>query len=821
MFAALARLTSSRPRLLLVTAFVLLALAAVVGRGAADKLLGGGNEDPSSQSARAAAALDRDFPGSRPNLVLLVTPSGPQGGTSGPGASALLDAPGTAAAAKTLTDRLAVEPGVTGVRSYWTTGSPALRTDDGRSGLVLAHLEGRETAVADTLDRIAPQFRGEQGGLDVRIGGMAAVQHDIQSTISEDLVRAELIALPITLLILVLVFGSAVAALLPLAVGLFAMFGTSAVLRAVASFTDVSVFALNLTTVLGLGLAVDYGLFVVRRYREELAGGADVPGAVAATLRTAGRTVLFSALTLAVSLAAMLVFPQYFLRSFAYAGIPVVLLAAVGALVVLPAALVLLGHRVDAGDIRKPLRRLGLGGRRRAAAQAAPAAQASTAAQASGVAPGSGVAHPEGKGWLRLSRAVMRRAPLVTVVTVGGLLILGLPFLGVQFGTADDRQLPGSAESRQVQQVIRDHVEGRPAGTIEIVARDSDDGSARAAYAARLSALPGVARVVAPEGVFRDGRLEAPPGPADAGRIAGTSAYLSVVPAIEDLSPAGQDLVRDVRATEAPTPVLVGGLTATIVDSKDAIAERLWIAGAIILLATFVLVFLLSGSVVLPLLAIVFAALSLTAMFGAVVWVVQDGNLSGVLGFTPTGTIETALPVLMFCIAFGLSMDYGVFLLSRVREEYELTGDHRRSVAVGLARTGSIVTAAAAVMAVVMGAIGTSRVTNTMMLGGGLALAVLVDAFIVRSLLVPAVLALFGERSWWAPGPLRRLHDRFGISESGPTPLTKSTGSRPGAAPGGAGGSQAGSDPGTVPGVLPGTRHSVTVSSSNHESDTL
>ncbi|WTW94217.1 MMPL family transporter [Streptomycetaceae bacterium NBC_01309] len=794
MFAALARLTTSRPRLLLISAFVLLALAAVVGRGAADELLGGGNEDPSSSSARAAAALDRDFPGSRPNLVLLVTPSDALDASGNPGSagnSAGLDAPGTAAAAKALTDRLAAEPGVTGVRSYWTTGSPTLRTDDARSGLVLAHLEGRETAVADTLERIAPHYRGAQDGLDVRIGGMAAVQHDIQSTIAEDLVRAELIALPITLLILVLVFGSAVAALLPLAVGLFAMFGTSAVLRAVASFTDVSVFALNLTTVLGLGLAVDYGLFVVRRYREELAGGADVPSAVAATLRTAGRTVLFSALTLAVSLAAMLVFPQYFLRSFAYAGIPVVLLAAVGALVVLPAALVLLGRRVDAGDIRKPLRRIGIPGRRRVSAETTGSAE-----------------HATGAGWFRLSQAVMRRAPLVTVATVGGLLLLGLPFLGVQFGTADDRQLPTSAESRQVQQVIRDHVEGRPAGTIEIVARDSADGAARADYAARLSALPGVARVVGPEGVFRAGQLEAAPGPAEAGRIAGTSAYLSVVPAIEDLSPAGQELVRDVRATEAPSPVLVGGLTATIVDSKDAIAERLWIAGAIVLLATFVLVFLLSGSVVLPLLAIVFAALSLTAMFGAVVWVVQDGNLSGVLDFTPTGSIETALPVLMFCIAFGLSMDYGVFLLSRVREEYELTGDHRHSVSVGLARTGSIVTAAAAVMAVVMGAIGTSRVTNTMMLGGGLALAVLVDAFIVRSLLVPAVLGLFGERSWWAPGPLRRLHDRFGISESGPR-----RGPGSGSAPGGA--------PEPAPSAVAAGRQSVAVSTSSQESDTL
>ncbi|MDI2126401.1 MMPL family transporter [Yinghuangia seranimata] len=742
MFAALARLATGRPRLLLVSALLFLALAGFVGRDAADHLLGGGNQDPGSASARAAEVLDRDFPGGRPNLVLQVTPVGDG-----------LDAPATAASARALADRLAAEPGVAGVQSYWATGAPTLRTDDGRSGLVVAHLTGRETTAADTLERIAPHYRGTHGGLTVRIGGIVAVQRDMQSTASEDLMRAEFIALPITLLILVLVFGSAVAALLPLGVGIFAMFGTNAVLRVVAGQTDVSVFAQNLTTVLGLGLAVDYGLFVVRRYREELAGGAGTADAIAATLRTAGRTVLISALTLAVSLASMLVFPQYFLRSFAYAGIPVVLLAAVGALVFLPAALALLEHRIDAGDLRRLVRR-----RSRSAA-----------------APERDAHRLPGAGWERLARAVMRRAPLVSGATLVGLVLLGLPFLGVRFGTGDDRQLPKSAESRQVQQVIREHVDGRPAGTIEVVARGGAavDPAARADYAARLSALPGVARVEGPDGVFRAGAAAAPAGPAEAGRIAAGYAYLSVVPSVEDLSPAGQDLVRDVRATAAPVPVLVGGLGATVVDSKAAVAERLVPAGLIVVLATFLLVFALTGSVVMPLLAIVFAALSLTAMFGAVVWVFQDGHFAGALGFTPTGSIETVLPVLMFCIAFGLSMDYGVFLLSRVKEEYDLTGDHRRSVAVGLARTGGIITAAAAVLAVVMGAIGTSRVTNTMMLGCGLALAVVVDAFVVRSLLVPAVLGMVGERAWWAPPALKRLHARYGVSEGGAAPVAR------------------------------------------------
>jgi putative drug exporter of the RND superfamily len=734
MFAALARLTTARPRLLLVCALLLLIGAGLLGRGVSDHLLGGGAVDPASSSARAASALDRDFPGSRPNLVLLV------------GANRPLDAPEVAAQARQLTDRLAAEPNVTGVVSYWSTGAPTLRTDDGRRALVLAHIGGEETAASDAFERMAPHYRGSRGDLDIELGGSVAVRHDMQTTIADDLVRAELIALPITLLILVLVFGSLVAALLPLGVGILAMVGTNAVLRMVSSVTDVSVFAQNLTTVLGLGLAVDYGLFVVRRYREELAAGATPVAAVATMLNTAGRTVLFSALTLAVSLAAMLVFPQYFLRSFAYAGIPVVFLAATGALVVLPAALVLLGNRVDKGDIRGPLRRLG--GRVRPA-RVRPAGRPS--------------------GWYRLSEAVMRRAPIVALLTTGVLVALGLPFLGVRFGSADDRQLPKSAESRQVQQVIRDHIDGRPTGSIEIVVRAGEPAASTADYAARLSALDGVARVVGPAGTFVRGVPTTPPGTAEAGRIAGGSAYVSVVPSVEDLSAAGQDLVRDVRAVPAPAPVLVGGQAAEIVDAKHAIGSRLWLAAGLVLLATFVLVFLLTGSVVLPILAIVFAGLSLTAMFGAVVWVVQDGNLSGLLDFTATGSIETALPVLMFCIAFGLSMDYGVFLISRVKEEHDRTGDHRGAVATGLARTGGIITAAACVLAVVMAAIGTSRVTNTMMLGGGLALAVLVDAFVVRSLLAPAVLSLVGKATWWAPAPLRRLHERFGLTEGGPT----------------------------------------------------
>ncbi|MFF9471816.1 MMPL family transporter [Streptomyces roseolus] len=721
------RFVTARPRLTLLVALVLTALAVLAGGGVADRMGSGGWEDPAAESTYATEALEREFPGSQPNLLLLV-----DAGKAG------VDDPAAAAEARRLTERLAAEPGVEGVGSYWTTGSPALRSEDGTRAVVAARISGEETAAGKVLDRIAPEYRGTHGPVEVTLGGGLAVRHEMQTIIQEDLLRAELIALPLTLVLLVMVFGSAVAALLPLGVGIVAILGTNAVLRGITELTDVSVFAQNLTTALGLGLAIDYALFVVRRYREELAAGADPTTAVRTTLRTAGRTVLFSALTVAVSLAAMLVFPQYFLRSFAYAGIAVVLLAAAAALTLLPAALVLLGHRVDALDLRRLFRR------RRAAAGKA----------------------PESAGWSRAAGLVMRRAPVFAVLTTAGLVLLGLPFLGVRFGTADDRQLPTTATSRIVQEELRADFPGEPGGGLTVLAEGPATAAEHAAYRERIAGLDGIVRV---------------DGPVVSGT--GTHAYYSVVTEGTAVGEQAQRAVGVLRAQEAPFTASVTGQAAVLVDSKDAIGERLPWAAGIIVLVTLLLVFLLTGSVLIPLQAVVLNALSLTAMFGAVVWVFQDGHLSGLLGFTATGDIETTLPVLMFCVAFGLSMDYGVFLLSRIKEEYDTTGDHEGAVRFGLARTGGLITAAAVILAVVMVAIGTSRVTNTKMLGLGVALAVVMDAMVVRSLLVPAVMKLTGRLTWWAPGPLRRFHARFGISESGPVP-----GPGPGSASGSAGG---------------------------------
>ncbi|MET7452430.1 MMPL family transporter [Streptomyces sp. NPDC005574] len=715
------RFVTARPRLSLLVALVLTALAVLAGSGVADRLGSGGWEDPAAESAYATKALEREFPGSQPNLLLLVD----SGDSS-------VDAPAVAAEAGRLATRLAGEPGVTGVGSYWQSKSPALRATDGHQALIAARITGDEKAMGRTLDRIAPTYRGGHGPVEVTVGGPVAVRHEMQTIIQEDLTRAEMIALPVTLLLLVMVFGSAVAALLPLGIGIIAILGTNAVLRGLTEFTDVSVFAMNLTTALGLGLAIDYALFIVRRFREELAAGAPPLTAVNTTLRTAGRTVLFSSLTVAVSLAAMLLFPQYFLRSFAYAGIAVVLLAAAAALILLPAALVLLGHRVDSLDLRRLLRR----GR-----PPRPAGE-------------------EGTAWGRAATLVMRRAPVFALGTTAVLILLGLPFLGVKFGTADDRQLPSSAESRVVQQHIRDDFPGSPGGGLEVLAEGRATPAQYTAYKERIAALPEVRRV--------DGPL-----------VRGDSAYFTVLPEGEAVDAPAQRLVGDLRATRAPFDTKVTGTAAVLVDSKQAIGERLPWAAGFIAVVTLILVFLLTGSVLIPVQAVLLNALSLTAMFGAVVWVFQDGHLSGWLGFTSPGSIETTLPVLMFCVAFGLSMDYGVFLLSRIKEEYDRTGDHDEAVRHGLQRTGGLITAAAVILAVVMVAIGTSRVTNTKMLGLGIALAVLMDAMIVRSLLVPAVMRLTGRATWWAPAPLRRFHRRFGLSEGEDTPAVRTEKERP------------------------------------------
>lgn len=671
MLKRLADFTVSCPRTVLACAAVFLLVSGVYGYDVADHLRGLGATDPAAPSSAAARRLSTEFPTSNPNLVLLVD------------CERGVDDPACAAEGSAVAAQLAGESSVTGVVSYWHGRPATLRSRDGRQALITARITGPELAAADRSAQLAAAYDGRHGSALVRTGGQAAVADQARRTIADDLTRAELISLPLTLVVLVLAFGSAVTALLPLAVGAIAMVGTGAVLRAVSAFTDLSVFAQNLSVALGLGLAIDYALFIVRRFREERPH----PDAVRRAVLTAGRTVVFSAATVAVSLGALFLFPLGFLRSFAFVGVSVVLLAAVAALTVVPAALTVLGARVDAGRLVRP-------------------------------------SEVDGRRW---ARVVIRFAPLVVCLTVLPLVLLALPFRDVRFGSVDDRQLPVDAPARVVQQEIRDHFNGDAGGRIDVITSASPSD-----VAARLTTLPGVVAVT------------------QLGRV-GTTSALAVESSYDAVSPAGQDLVRSIRAQRQDVPLEVAGPAAELVDTQAAIGSRLPYALAYIVSATLLLVFLMTGTVLLPIKTVVLNALSLTATFGAVVWVFQDGHLSGLLGFTPVGTIDTTLPVLMFCLAFGLSMDYGLLVQSRIQEEYVRTGDSREAVAVGLDGSARVVTAAAAVLVIVLVAIGTSGVLNMKMLGLGSALAVAVDATVVRCLLVPSVMVLFGRITWWAP----------------------------------------------------------------------
>ncbi|MGH8982435.1 MAG: MMPL family transporter [Acidimicrobiia bacterium] len=725
MLRRLGRFTVRRRKTVLGASVVFFVLAGVFGGPVADSLTSGGFDDPSSESVRVGETVEETFGADDPNVLLLVT--APRGATA--------DDPDVAAAGLDLTEELAAEAGVTDVASYWSLGNvPPLRSGDSRQAMVLGAISGDDDAVDERIEELSPEYTRDGGTVTVAVGGFAEVFRQVGTQIENDLTKAELIALPITLILLVLVFGSVVAAGLPLGVGALAVVGTFLVLRIIASVTDVSIFALNLTTAMGLGLAIDYSLFIVSRYREELRRGVEPDDAVVRTVETAGRTVAFSALTVAVSLAALLVFPLAFLRSFAYAGTAVALVAAAGAVITLPALLAVLGRRVDKWVLwhHEP--------------------------------------KPVGEGlWHRVATTVMRRPLPVAAAVIVLLLALGTPFLRIEFGLPDDRVLPESASSRQVHDDIRQNFSSNEALPLQVVTTDLGTDADVDAYALQLSNLEGVARVDARTGSYIEGALALPPGERAAQFTADGATWLSVVPSVEPLSPEAETLVEEVRAADAPFPVEVGGRSAELVDLKESLFSRMPLAIALIALSTFVLLFLMFGSVVVPLKALVINVLSLSATFGAMVWIFQDGHLSGVLDFTATGTIDTNTPILMFCVAFGLSMDYEVFLLSRIKEEYDHTHDNTASVAIGLERTGRIVTAAAVLISVIFLAFATSSITFIKLFGIGLALAVLIDAFVIRATLVPAFMRLAGNANWWAPRPLRRLYERFGLSEHEPT----------------------------------------------------
>ncbi len=725
MLERLGHLTYTRRRWVLAVAGVFVLVAIGWGTSVFSRLVGGGFNDPGAESTRAATVADQTF--GRDAVDVVVIYSSP---------TLTVDDPAFRSA---VTSTLTALPKADVAAVFTADQAPGMVSADRHSTYVAIRLTGHnDSQRQDAYDAIKSQLAAP--GLHTLRGGAVAINEAINKQVTADIGKAEGISTPILILLLVLVFGGLAAASLPLAIGGLAILGAFTALRVISIFTDVSVFAINIVTMLGLGLAIDYGLFIVSRFREELAlrgGGRDeVQAAVVATMRTAGRTVLFSGLTVALALSALLLFDLPFLRSMGYGGVAAVLVAMTAALTVLPALLSVLGPRVNALRVRVP----------RFGRRSRPVLHGPTGASS------SPEAVPQHGVWYRIATSVMRRPVAYVVGITVVLLAMGLPFFGVRWGSPDHRALPVGAEARVAGEVLSStfpQSSTSPITAIVTLHRPAAAASADlAAYTARLEKVPGVTGAEVTGAVGDHARIE-----------------MTYTP--DPASTDGRALVAAVRAVPDPTgaQVLVGGFSATNADTLSAIGRTLpwatlWIVGGML-----VLLFLAFGSVVLPFKAVLMNMLSLSASFGAVVWVFQDGHLSGLLGFTSVGSVEATQPVLMFAIAFGLAMDYEVFLLSRVREEWDRTHDNTRAVALGLERTGRIITSAAALLIVVIGAFATSGVTFIKMIGVGVAVAILVDATIVRALLVPATMRLLGRVNWWAPAPLARFYARFGLRE--------------------------------------------------------
>ncbi|UQE76029.1 MMPL family transporter [Gordonia sp. PP30] len=734
MLDSLTRRVIAAPRLVLSLAVVLLIAAGLYGAGAASKMLPGGYEDPGAESTHATSVLDDVFGQGGPQVVFKL---------DGPAGTDMATDPAARAVGQQILDRLETTSWVQKpVLSIWSSPELAgeLLSRDKSSTQIIAGLDGGDAKAPGRAEELSKEFSGTRDGITIKVGGAAMVYGTVNEQTSKDLAIAEAIAIPISFLLLIVIFGGVVAAALPVLVGIVAIVGTMALLRVITEFADVSIYALNLTTAMGLALAIDYTLLIVTRYREEVAAGRPRDEAIVRTINTAGRTVIFSAVTVGLSLAALAIFPMYFLRSFAYAGIGVVVVAVVAAIVITPALLAVLGGRVDALDLRRGVRKL----LRRPAPEPKPL---------------------EEGFWYRSAQWVLRRAVPVALAVTAFLVVLGLPFAGIKFGFPDDRVLPASSPPHAIAQEIRDQYDESAASNVTAVVHGKLDEGRMAHYAGELSKVRDVTSVSSPAGVFRDGRRLAPAPP---GLVRGDDSLIQITGDVEPMRPSGQKQITALRAVERPAGVQVSftGLAAVNADTVSAIYASLpWVL-VVIAVATYLLLFLFTGSVVLPLKALVMNVLSLSATFGAMVWIFQDGHLGG-LGTTPMGYLVATMPVLMFCIAFGLSMDYEVFLLGRIREEW-LKSDRTRAandhaVAIGLARTGRVVTAAALLMAIVFAGIAASQVSFMRMFGVGLALAVLMDATLIRMMLVPAFMRLAGRWNWWAPAPLRRLHDRIGL----------------------------------------------------------
>ena len=697
MFESLGHLLVRRRKAALALFIIGIILSGVFGSLIFSRLDAGGYSDPKSDSYKVYEYLRDDLKINDPSVVLVVDAG-----------SRDITSPDVVQEAKSLEAKIAQEEGITKTLSYWSSGGEAtLKSKDGRAGYILIY--GEADAFSPESQELGAVFQdkyeGNYGSFTLYPGGVSVVGNAISEKIAEDLKIAEIVSIPLTFILLAFVFGALAASAMPLIVGVAAIIGAFFILYLISLFTNVSVYALNLTTGMGLGLGIDYALLMVNRFREEIHHGKNVQDSIVTTMATAGKTVFYSGLTVLVTMVSLTFFPLPFLKSFGYAGVSVVALAVVGALFGLPPILALLGKKIDKGVIRK-----------------------------------SSITPKEDGRWAQTARFVMKRPTAVVILSLVILGILTAPVQNIKFAQGDSRMLPASNPAAIATALQADRFAGQTNNPVEIIIFDGAGKTLEISeYSEEIATVSGIVAVQPPQVIGQDVRLVA---------------FHSMLPR----TPDAQKLIHDIRDLKAPDGTLVGGVAADYTDSQDGISKTLPWALGWIALSVFILIFVFTGSIILPIKAVLLNVLSLAATMGVLTWVFIDGHLQWLVGsFTLTGTLDTSIVILIAVVVFGLSMDYELFLLSRIREEHLAGKSNIEAVAVGLQRSARIITAAAVLLAVVFAAFITSGVTSIKSMGFGVALAVILDATIVRALLVPALMRLFGERNWWAPKWMQRF----------------------------------------------------------------
>ena len=695
MFNKLGSLIVAKSKLIFAIYLIAVILAGGIGSAVFGKLDSGGYSDPKSDSAKAFTYLTDVFKVKDPAVVLVVeTKDG-------------ITNPTAIASATKLENRIKTETGVDSTLSYWSAGgAPSLKSTDGKSAFLFIFSDDVDWDNVQSLGKnIQAKYDGKFENLTVYASGTGVFAHAINTKISEDLKLSESISIPLTFILLIFVFGGLVASAMPLLVGVSAILGSFLVIYLLTFVTGVSIFALNLITGLGLGLGIDYALLIVNRFREELHAGRSVDESIKRTVNTAGKTVFYSGLTIVITLAALVLFPQMFLKSFGYAGVTVVVMAVLGALVALPALLAILGTRIDKLVVRK-----------------------------------SSITPKEDGRWAQTARFVMRRPVAVVMLSLIVLTVLAAPIKNIVFSQVDSRVLPASNSAALASKIISDRFPGQEGNPIEIIVPNGATmGTQINQYTNEIAQVPGIVRI-------------------GDSQVSGNDVRVTAIHSMGPRTPAAEVLIKEIRKIRAPEGTLIGGVAADYADTQIGIAKTmpwalLWIA-----IGVLILLFVFTGSIILPIKAIILNILSLGATLGVITWIFVDGHLKWLVGdFTVTGSVDTGSIILVAVVAFGLSMDYEVFLLSRIKEEHDAGRSNVESVATGLQRSARIITAAAGLLAIVFASFMLSGVTSIKMLGFGVAFAILLDASLVRALLVPALMRLFGERNWWAPKAMKRF----------------------------------------------------------------